>query len=191
LTQQIYKFFGLRVHVIRELDIDSYSDFAKRLAEWFRGNPRVSEKNPQLYVHKLSFDIEPRHFTVDGVENRLHSMSISAIVNESQRHRDGIRFINDQLGQRLSPTVKHKFSEHKNTYFVEGSHLRDATHFEEYLATIVHRRVAAKDRKVKLQATAQPTSYYGLQVLKNITGPAVTKFDFHLSRDVQLALDLR
>jgi hypothetical protein len=189
MAQHLQTFFGIRLDLVRDLDLQAYSGLVSELKEWMQQNPQILEKKPHLYIHRLSFDISPKHFTIEGIENRVGLMSVSLIVNSFQRHKEGIKFINALVGQRLSPAIKHRFDKYQNTYSLEGSQLSDTAHFEEYLATIVHRSVTSRERKVKLQATAYPTSHYGSQILKNVTRPFVTKFDFYLNREVQLALN--
>ncbi len=190
MTQQLDRFFGLRVEVVREIDPQIYSAVTVLFTQWLNKNPPLKEKHPDLYIHKVIFDIEPKHFAISGIENRVSSLHLSIGVNERQQHKEGIKFINDNFGHRISPNVKHTFSPYKNTYLLEGTQLPNTSHFEEYLATVVFERVPERERKVKFIMTAHATAAYGFQTLKNVRLPVVTKLDFNLDRDVQLTLHL-
>lgn len=183
MAQQLDRFFGLSIYIVREIDSAGYSDFVNTFSNWLKSNPALIESGLQLYIHRMNFDIEPTHFRVAGIENRVSSLAVS--VEISSKLRGTMRFINHKVGHRLWPTVQHQFGEYRNVYRIDGRNLRNATHFEEYLATVVQKRISEEDRKVKFVVTADATPSYR-EIIKNVD--VVTKFDFKLSRDVELIL---
>ena len=186
--QQIHRFFGLTVQIVREIDASSYTELMDTFKKWLEQNQNIEGSRPELYIHKLAFDITPSKFKVVGIENRVQTLRITVAINPQQRKKKTMKFINDKVGHRLQPAIKHKFGMYENWYELSGKQLTTSGHFEEYLATAILKNVPERDRKVTCAISAAPTATYGVQTLKNIEGPVVTSLNFPLRKDVQLTL---
>lgn len=186
--QKLKKYFGMTVSIVREVDSASYTQLTSTLRRWLDEHPDIKALRPELYVHKITFDIARNKFKVQGIENRVSSLRVSVAINPKQRQDKSMKFINHKVGHRLRPEVSHNHGDYENWYELKGEQLTSPTHFEEYLATLVLKPLSVNDRKVKFILSAQATPAYKSENLKNVKVPVVTKMDFPLNRDVQLTL---
>lgn len=186
--QQLELYFGLTVRVVREVSPSNYKGLLTVFKKWLHDNPDIKRQEPELYIHRLQFEIAATKFKIPGIENRLSALTVSVAINPKQRKKGTMRFINHRIGHRLSPTVQQSLGDFDNHYTLSGAHLTQANHFEEYLATVVVKSVSRNDRKVKFTLSAQATPSYKADTLKNVDLPVVTKLDFRLNKDVQLTM---
>lgn len=187
MTQKIYKYFGIRLALDNEIDAKEYKNLVKKIAKRIKEEGTIDENKVEIYIHKLNISIKERHLGIAPVESRLASLNVTLQLSKSAIKSEKIEFLNRQIAAKdEEPEVKVEPKKHMLSYTLTGKYCHDHTSYSDYIATLVLPDCPAEFKSLDFKSVATPTEVFRRKL--NHIGPVITKFQFSLTKDIQITL---
>jgi len=174
MTQNMEKYYGLRIEITEELNPEKLDQLLK-IAPDFMRLKGYDPEDYYLYCHQTLIIPDEQHWSKSiPIEERIESLNMKFSVNKKQLPKIGsvregrIHFYNwrcsetpieDLLGMPLG-NIGYFPAEYEMKYSLAGEFVGTHGRFRNLILTVIDKNLSLDHRKIKLHISAIPTDKY-------------------------------
>ncbi|MCG8039094.1 MAG: hypothetical protein JAZ19_18895 [Candidatus Thiodiazotropha taylori] len=183
--QNMQRYFGFKVMVSDFLEPTDYQLIRNKLSELIDCG-KIDVEKYKIYLHQLVLAASTTHFGVSGgIEKRVSNIFLKFCINQKQRRRGDIQFVNHIFSKELREDNRHFYLPYEIGYTIPPNFFAEREWFQNVLVTLVRTGLREDYKKIKVKVSAEPAEGYLESIYRKEKANSETRLDLKFNKVVE------